>query len=470
MHRFTKQIATTVAVIAAITTIGSVAAADPYVAPASSWRRMSYVEPPRSEKIVTFNTDSLFNHPTKPAVSLYAKPIEKWERTADTIFNGRYTFPHEWLGREVVLRLEYVDAPYIVMVNDEFIGYSNNGNTPTEFNLTDKTNNGLNHVTIEISPNAEIRKIESWRSTNWNKRQSTEQIIRGAMVMSPAKMTMRDVFVKTNEPEAGNMSAEIGVAIKSYNLGERVSKLHYNLRDVEGDLIAYGNEDRTLRLRGEDTIRINTLIPESIAWSTMYPNRYTLDLRLVYDGRNMEFLHIPLALRSVEMKSVTRNGVEKNAIFINGKEEHLKYTKVKPNTDAEVIAQLLDKGYNTVVIAAGEYPGALLDACDSLGMYTIVTAPINSSSAGKKITKGGNPSNDPKWISEYLARAQNTYHVAKAHPSVIGIAIAENSRNGYNLYETYVKMKRMESGLPILYFEVDGEWNSDNIHIEKLNR
>ncbi|MFI3327828.1 MAG: glycoside hydrolase family 2 TIM barrel-domain containing protein [Rikenellaceae bacterium] len=466
MQRFTKQIVAAVVAIVAITSV----AADVYVTPASSWRRMSYLEPPRSEKIITFNTDTLFNHPTKAPVSLYAKPIANWERSeqqgADTIFNGRFTFPHEWLGREVILRLEYVDAPYIVMVNDEFVGYSNNGNTPTEFNLTDKSKNGLNHVTIELSPNAEVRKIESWRKSNWDKKQSVEKIIRGAMVMSPAKMTMRDVYVKSYPPIEGQISAEIGVALKSYNLGERVSKLHYNLRDSEGKLIAYGNEDRTLRLRGEDTIRINTIISDEIAWSNKSPNRYMLDLRLVYDGRNMEFLHVPIAMRSVEMQSAIKDGAERNILVINGKEQPLTYSKVKPTATEQEIAALLQKGVNTVVISAGEHPGKLLDICDSLGMYSIITAPINSSVAGKKITKGGNPSNDPRWISEYMARVENAYHVAKMHPSLIAIAIAESSRNGYNLYEAYVRMKKLDTGLPILYFDVDGEWNSDNLYFQ----
>ena len=44
---------------------------------------------------------------------------------------------------------------------------------------------------------------------------------------------------------------------------------------------------------------------------------------------------------------------------------------------------------------------------------------------------------------------------------MIGYIMAENSSNGINLYEAYLRLKALERRRPVLYIEAAGEWNSD---------
>jgi beta-galactosidase len=39
--------------------------------------------------------------------------------------------------------------------------------------------------------------------------------------------------------------------------------------------------------------------------------------------------------------------------------------------------------------------------------------------------------------------------------------MAEESANGINLYESYLRLKALEKTRPVLYIEAGGEWNSD---------
>ena len=55
------------------------------------------------------------------------------------------------------------------------------------------------------------------------------------------------------------------------------------------------------------------------------------------------------------------------------------------------------------------------------------------------------------------------YHASKNHPSVVAFSIAEQSANGYCLYESYLAMKRLEQVRPVLYPSAAGEWNSDRL-------
>ena len=92
--------------------------------------------------------------------------------------------------------------------------------------------------------------------------------------------------------------------------------------------------------------------------------------------------------------------------------------------------------------------------------------PVDTRRSGLSRRKGGNPSNDPAWQGAYIERAEAVYHTAKRHPSVIGFALARQSANGINLYETYLHMKRFDEIRPFVYPDAEGEWNSDRLLTE----
>lgn len=90
-------------------------------------------------------------------------------------------------------------------------------------------------------------------------------------------------------------------------------------------------------------------------------------------------------------------------------------------------------------------------------------APIDTRRSGESRRKGGNPSNDPEWQPAYLERTENSYHTTKRHPSVVAFALATQSANGINLYESYLNMKRFGDSRPFIYPDAGGEWDSDKL-------
>ena len=91
------------------------------------------------------------------------------------------------------------------------------------------------------------------------------------------------------------------------------------------------------------------------------------------------------------------------------------------------------------------------------------SSPILQSVA--KIT-ASNPSNAPEWLGAYLERTENSYHTTKRHPSVVAFALATQSANGINLYESYLNMKRFGDSRPFIYPDAGGEWDSDKLALE----
>ncbi len=423
------------------------------ISSAFAWSQRSIVEPARSE-ILTYNSDSLYIF-NDPARSLYMRPLDEWsvDPSCDTLYTAKYTFPMEWLNREVLLRVEYVDAPYSVELNGEVITSIEDGNTPTEVNLTLATDEDINTVGIRLNPNSEMRKLEGWRNSN----KIGKTPIKGGLILVPAPMTIRDITSRVMNVN-GVFNARIGVVLKSYNLNDRRSQLHYKLLTDSGRVVAYGTESLLLRMRGEDTINIATILPDTTLWSDKNPELYTLELKLQHEGRYVEYVKKSLGLRTVDITS-------EGGVRINSQDVELKVAEVEGDITREKMESIKNAGYNTLHFAAGEHSRELLDLCDEVGIYAIITAPINSSRSGGDIMVGGNLTNDPEWLTHYCERSERAYHAAKLHPSVVAFAIASESLNGYNLYEAYLMLKGMEDELPIIYLESGGEWNNDNLKL-----
>lgn len=390
--------------------------------------------------------------------SLFVSQIDKWQRaeSCDTLFHAKYIFPIEWLNREVLLRVEYVDAPYQIEINGEVVTECRNGNTPTEFNLTRESLEGGNEIALRLSPSSPLRALEGWRESN----SLCENPIRGARVSAHAKLSVRDITATTNDEE-GNLNTRSAIILKNYNLGERNSMVRYRLSNSNGVLIANGLDSMSLRLRGEDTLYFTYITPLDFTWSDTNPTLNSLDVELLHEGRLMEHHTVKLGFRHL---STDKDGV----LSVNGEPKRLKLSQVESTITRSEIKGLKSRGINTILFPAGAHPTEALEACDELGVYVILTAPINSSRSGDDIKVGGNTTNSKEWLPEYVTRLESAFYAAQRHPSLIAFNLATKSLNGYNLYEGYTIMKSIAGDLPIVNLDGGGEWNGDKLTFEQV--
>lgn len=384
------------------------------------------------------------------AASKWHTPLEDWTRT-DTergaLFSTRFTVPFAWANRAVLLHVASASDGYEVRVNGRRAAGVTDANGPAEFAITPLTHEGVNTLEIEVAADAGMRRIESWKS-------GTAPALGACYVTSPPMIRIRDVVAATRRSGGTNL-AEVAVAVRTHALNGKTARIHYRLTDGAGGVAAQGYRDLTLAMRGEDTVRFLAEIPDSMLWSAAHPVRYDLSLKTQTEGRYTEYLHLKCGFRTLAFRD--------GAVEVGGEPVVLRETAADPGIGAGEIARLREAGYNTLRMRPGVVSHRLYDLCDSLGMYVIAQAPVDSSHAGASIARGGNPSNDPAWREEYGARAANAYHTAKGHPSVIAFSIAAGSANGICLYETYLDMKRLERERPVLYPDAAGEWNTDQL-------
>lgn len=378
----------------------------------------------------------------------YRSPITEWTAegnrlTADLIS----TFA--WTNRQVILHIESMPADYELWINGRPTATNRDGNSPADFNITKQVKEGRNRVEVILNQPSDMAPIEGWKL-------GAEQAGKVWVVASPT-MGVRDLLVNTEwSAETPQIATtEVGIIVKSYALNPRSVRLHYELDDPTGKTIAHGYTDLTLQMRGEDTVRFLATIPDTLLWSREKPLQHTLRIRTQRDGRYTEYHQYPIGPRAISLRE--------GKLTINGKEEGLRIENCTPEATPEHLAEIRRSGVNTIRLNPGAVAPHLYAVCDTLGLYVIAQAPIDSHQAGTARTVNGNPSNNPAWVPYYLERVENSYHTAKRHPSVIGFATAYQSANGIALYESYLRMKALESDRPILYPEAEGEWNSDRI-------
>ena len=384
--------------------------------------------------------------------SKYLRPVTGWTRTDEpdaTVFTSKYVIPFVWLSRQAILYVDEASGAYEVIINGQKVGYAANAFTPAEFNITKASKEDVNTISIRILKDHWSRRMEDFVETR-------EPRVGETYVISQPTIRVRDVVHNTDvDLKSEYANVEVGLIVKTESLNPKTARIHYELIAPDTTVVTQGYKDVTLGMRGEDTVKFMARIPYVLTWCADMPVRYRLNIKTQIEGRYAEYQSRMIGFRDIDIN-------EEGDFMINGIKTELFYRDFDPLkvTEKDIIAARVLK-YNALRFKMGAVPQNVYRMCDSLGMYVIAQIPINTSKSGLSRRIGGNPSNDPKWKAAFLDRAETAYRTTCGQASVIGYVMAEESSNGINLYETYMRLKALERKRPILYIEAAGEWNSD---------
>ena len=375
----------------------------------------------------------------------YMQPIEEWTEV-DGVLRGEFTFPFSWLERQVVMRVEGVAGPYEVWINGKRAASSQNGFAAQEFNITKVSKEDKNRVELRMLDAGEVMPIECFE------RGESKPVI---YIISQPRVRVRDVAWRTDIDMGGVVNTNFSVVMQNQTLGNKSSRLYYELYLNDTIRLTAGHLDVALGMYGVDTMRFGAPVPDSVLWSASSPSRLSLRLKNRIEGRDVEFYDIPVGLRKLTY--------DKGVYMINDQVCDMHWSEISPMSTVEQLAAVYAQGVRAVRFTAGWVRDELLDYCDAQGIYVAVTAPINSSLSGESRRRGGNPSNNPKWVDQYVERTVQMIHTTKRHPSVVAYYLADDSANGICLYESYLAACAI-SDRPVFYLDGGEEWNSADMY------
>ncbi len=354
---------------------------------------------------------------------------------ADYVLDFR--LPAGFCGGEVHVLFEGVESGFALWLNGNYVGYSEDSFTPSEFDLTPWLREGENRLAV---------RVYKWTPGSWFEDQDFYRfsgIYRSVwlcLVPETAVLDLSVVPLVSEELTAGTV--EITATTKG------AGSLRLTLTD-EGRTIAAGEAFF------EDGLAAAELaVPAPVLWSAEFPKLYTLLLEVCsQEGSVTEVIRQRLGFRRFELKGglMLLNG---KRIVFKGVDRHDFSSKQGRVPDREELVRdiVTMKRNNINAIRTSHYPNqsALYELCDEYGLYVMDENNMETHGSWDALFRqqAGTDYVIPKDHEEFapllLDRVNSTYQRDKNHPCVLIWSCGNESFGGKVIYEMSELFRRLD--------------------------
>ena len=312
----------------------------------------------------------------------------------------------ELLGKETFISFQGVETAIYVWLNGEFVGYSEDSFTPSEFNITPYLKEKNNKLAVEVyrySTASWLEDQDFWRFSG---------IFRDVYLYAVPEIHVRDMKVIADyDYENGNgiLATELDI------IGDSDYEIKLTLTDKNGIKVYEGN-----------TANVSASIPDIMPWSAEQPNLYTLTAEISSDSEIIETAETKIGFRTFELKDgiMCLNG--KRIVFkgINRHEWNAEGGRVVTEDDMLWDIRFM-KQNNINAVRTCHYPNNSLwyQLCDEYGIYLIAETNLESHGTWQKMgacePSINVPASLPEWKEACLDRAKSMYERDKNHASVL---------------------------------------------------
>jgi beta-galactosidase len=408
---------------------------------------------------VYVNTTNDFDNSQLPKVPVKGNAVgsyRKWVEIDKTREN-----------KQVIINIGGAKSCFYLWVNGEFVGYSEDAKTNSEFDITRFVKFGeRNLIALQVfkwSDGSYFECQDFWRLSG---------IERGITLYAQPKTHILDYKVSA-DLDSTYKNGVLDVEVVIENLTDNVVETKCNtfLHDLE---YFYGiGDDQYSTLQGHEikTLHFNILWPDVQPWTAEKPNLYGLDLSLAtIDHKSkkhniIEEITIPIGFRNIRIEDgqLKVNGVPVTIRGVNRHEHDPKTGHVISGERMEQDIRLM-KANNINTIRTSHYPNSpeFYYLCDIYGLYVIDEANAESHAQGygeKSLAKRED------FKEATIARTRNMYERDKNHPCIISWSLGNESGNGICYEAAYNWLKAKDTTRPIQYERALYDRNTDIVTI-----
>ena len=392
-----------------------------------------------------------------------------------------FEIPRSWKDRRVYINFGAVKSAYYLWINGQFVGFTEDAKTNSEFDITNYVHKGTNRLALKVyrfSNGSYFECQDFWRLSG---------IERDVVLYSKPQLNVFDYEVHAGlDKTYQNGTFDIDVTIDNPT-GKiiKYGSLVVSLYDGETEIFRMARllKDRVRKHHFND----ERILPDIKPWSAEHPNLYRLEIKILdKKGRVMEQLENHVGFRTSEIKDgkLLING---QYVLIKGvnRHEHDPYTGhvISRESMEKDIALMKQLGINTVRTCHYPDDPYWYELCDKYGLYVWDEANCESHAQGygeKSLAK------DPQYRDMIWSRNRNMLERDKNHPSVIMWSMGNECGNGVNFEYTYDWMKNRDKTRPVTYERAIYDRNTDaiglmyaspdylkrfvNQHLDSLNR
>ena len=354
-----------------------------------------------------------------------------------------FEVPEEMTGKKVFISFQGAESGIAVWLNGNFVGYSEDTFTPSEFELTPYLKEGENKLAAQVF---------KWTSSSWCEDQDFFRfsgIYRDVYLYAIPEVHVSDVKIQTLLDDTFT-KADLVINTKATKAGKvkiTLSKGGKELQSVE----------ETLAEESQYVMKVEN--PE--LWSAESPVLYDLLLEVMDEnGQVTEVIPQRVGFRRFEMKDSIMMLNGKRIVFKGVNRHEFSSVSGRVVSREELIKDLVIMKQNNInAIRTCHYPDAvgIYELCDEYGIYMI--AECNMESHGSwdiSAEQTGDfskvvPCDRPEWMDMMLDRVNSMYQRDKNHPAILIWSCGNESFGGKVIYEMSQLYRKMDPNRLVHY-------------------
>ena len=354
-----------------------------------------------------------------------------------------FEVPEEMEGKKVFISFQGAESGIAVWLNGNFVGYSEDTFTPSEFELTPYLKEGENKLAAQVF---------KWTSSSWCEDQDFFRfsgIYRDVYLYAIPEVHVSDVKIQTLLDDTFT-KADLVIDTKATKAGKvkiTLSKDGEELQSVE----------ETLEEESQYVMKVEN--PE--LWSAESPVLYDLLLEVMDEnGQVTEVIPQRVGFRRFEMKDSIMMLNGKRIVFKGVNRHEFSSVSGRVVSREELVKDLVTMKQNNInAIRTCHYPDAvgIYELCDEYGIYMI--AECNMESHGSwdiSAEQTGDfskvvPCDRPEWMDMMLDRVNSMYQRDKNHPAILIWSCGNESFGGKVIYEMSQLYRKMDPNRLVHY-------------------
>ena len=337
-----------------------------------------------------------------------------------------FKVPEEMQGKRLFISFQGAESGIALWLNGQFVGYSEDSFTPSEFELTEYVKEGENKLAAQVF---------KWTASSWCEDQDFYRfsgIYRDVYLYTVPEVHVYDLQIRAIPDETLSTAAlEIGTD----TWGKGTVKITLS---KDGETVI---EDKKA-LDGEEIY--SWKVEDPVLWSAEDPQLYDLVLEVYNEaGELQEVVPQKVGFRRFEMKDgiMTLNG--KRIVFKGVNRHEFSSVSGRHVSEEELRKDLKTMKQNNInAIRTCHYPDASLiyQLCDEYGIYMIDETNLESHGSWDvaEFTKDYTyvvPHDKPEWWDMMLDRANSMYQRDKNHAAILIWSCGNESFGGKDIFE-----------------------------------
>lgn len=335
-----------------------------------------------------------------------------------------FKVPERMKGKRIFVSFQGAESGLALWLNGEFVGYSEDTFTPSEFELTDYIKDGVNKLAAQVF---------KWTSSSWCEDQDFYRfsgIYRDVYLYTVPDVHIRDLRIRAL-PDESLQKGTLEIRTEAWGKGKAKIRLSNSNVSFERE---FDLEDGGITMEVE----------KPVLWSAEDPQLYDLAIS-VYDEKGVfqEFIPEKVGFRRFEMKNniMTLNG--KRIVFKGANRHEFSSVTGRHVSKEELVKDLKTMKQNNInAIRTCHYPDSspLYRLCDEYGLYLIDETNLETHGSWDTVHETGDtsmivPNDRPEWLDMMLDRANSMYQRDKNHPAILIWSCGNESYGGKDIYE-----------------------------------